>query len=140
MRASLFLLTGFSLLMIAITLVANFGYGSDFLGAVSAVPLGLGDKLGHAVLFGTLALLANLATRHRFSILATAIVTFAATADELSQRFLTHRNFDLLDLVASLIGIAAAATIAAVIAQRSQSTAHRENDFDAKGTTRIAGK
>lgn len=103
--------------MVAVSLVANLGYGSDFLGSLSAVPMGLGDKLGHAVLFGTLALLANLATRKRFSRTATALVALAATIDEFSQQFLAHRSYDLFDLLASLIGIAAAASIAAVIAR-----------------------
>jgi len=122
MRASLFLLAGFFLLMIGISLVANFGYGSDFFGPMSAIPMGLGDKIGHAALFGTLALLANTATRSRFSLPATTLVALAACLDEISQQFLTHRSYDLLDLAASLIGIAVASAIAAAIAQRSQSS------------------
>lgn len=120
MRPSLFLLTGFILFMIATTLVASLGYGADFLGILDSVPMGLGDKLGHAVLFGMLALLANLATRHRHSWIATGLVALAATVDEFSQRFLANRSFDLLDLLASLIGIAVAGAIATAIAHRSE--------------------
>lgn len=118
MRPSHFILAGFSMLLIAITLTANFGYGRDFLGVLSSVPLGLGDKIGHAVLFGMLALLANLACSGRFSLTASLVVASVACADEASQLFLTNRNFDPVDLIAGLIGITAATLVAAGIARR----------------------
>jgi len=140
MRPSIFLLSGFSLLMVAITLVANFGYGSDFLSVLSVVPMGLGDKLGHMLLFGTLALLANLATRHRSSPLATALVALTACIDEFSQQFLIHRSYDLFDLGASLIGVVVAGTIAAAIAPRWRPEHQRKNELEVRNTARIAGK
>ncbi len=69
-----------------------------------------GDKLGHFLLFGTLAFLANLAVARSGVSLAwhlkiTALVVVVVMAEELSQIFLPHRNFDSMDLVADLAGI-----------------------------------
>ena len=119
MRPSHFVLAGFCLMLAAITATANLGYARDFLGALTALPMGIGDKLGHAILFGILGLLANLATRHQFSWWITLLVACAATLDEFSQLYLPNRSFDLADLASGLVGIAAGSAIAAAIGRRS---------------------
>ncbi len=130
MRPCHLVLAGFSFFMIAVTLTADLGYGADFLGMLSAVPLGMGDKIGHALLFGLLALLANLASRKQgFSLPATLLVTAVACADEASQYFLPYRHFDAFDLAAGLAGIAAAAVISAAIARAHAANERRKIDF-----------
>jgi VanZ family protein len=75
---------------------------------VQSIPAG--DKVGHFLLFGTLAFLANLAVARsgaslRWHLKISALVVVVVVAEELSQIFLPHRNFDSMDLVADLAGI-----------------------------------
>ena len=71
-----------------------------------------GDKYGHAVLFGTLTLAANILTEFRMLpvgpirlLLGSLIVVAIATAEELSQIFFPKRTVDAVDLLAGMIGI-----------------------------------
>ena len=73
-----------------------------------------GDKLGHFVLLGIASFFANqvLYPRHflvfgKGFFVGTLIVLVAITAEEISQMFLAHRTFDLLDLSFSYLGIIA---------------------------------
>jgi len=99
--------------LVGIVAVADLGVGSHpstlaISSMLQSIPAG--DKLGHFLLFGTLAFLANLAVARSGASLAwhlkiTALVVVVVVAEELSQIFLPHRNFDSMDLVADLDGI-----------------------------------
>lgn len=72
-----------------------------------------GDKLAHIGIFGLLALLLNLTTEHKTYTIArypipwgSSAVLLFATLEEASQYYLPSRTFDLLDYLASLLGIA----------------------------------
>ena len=71
-----------------------------------------GDKLGHFLLMGGLAFLLNLSLGLRRwrpyqldLLLGSLVVALAATAEEISQYWLTNRRFDPWDLAADLAGI-----------------------------------
>jgi len=80
---------------------------------VKKIPFG--DKIIHFALIGTLTYAVNLIMNFRqfnlFNInwLTGSVIVFGImTADEFSQMFLSARSFELLDLSANYIGIAAA--------------------------------
>ncbi len=71
-----------------------------------------GDKLGHAVLFGLLALLIDWVLRYRNvslgklkTPLGPLVVLVLALAEEASQLFWSRRSPDLLDAMADIIGV-----------------------------------
>lgn len=71
-----------------------------------------GDKIGHFFLYGTMAMLLNLALNGK-SIkgnallqLGSVLVLIATTLEEFSQLFIARRTFSLLDLAANVSGIA----------------------------------
>lgn len=70
------------------------------------------DKIGHFVLYGTLALLLQLALKRRAFRIGTIAIPLAfliacalGLADEGQQYFMPHRAFDLKDFAADIIGI-----------------------------------
>ncbi|MCT6700436.1 VanZ family protein [Rheinheimera sp. 4Y26] len=74
-----------------------------------------GDKIGHAMLYGGLALLVTVATRFRQwriggqrLFVGVVLVLIAALLEEGSQYFLSTRNFDLWDAFADVVGVALA--------------------------------
>ena len=74
--------------------------------------LPFGDKIGHLVLMGFLSFLVNLALSAkvvkiwRFNVLLGSIIVFAVVlVEEISQRFVKTRTFDLVDLLFDFIGI-----------------------------------
>jgi VanZ family protein len=76
----------------------------------SAVPNG--DKIGHILLFGTLALLLNISLNFSQTKLlglklhwGSLVVFIFALAEEVSQGFFASRNQDINDVIADLIGI-----------------------------------
>jgi polysaccharide biosynthesis protein VpsQ len=78
----------------------------------------LGDKIGHFVVYGTLAYLLTWAMPFRrvsfgrFSLpLGVLIAIVIATLEELSQVFVIRRNADIYDLLASYLGIYASTWI-----------------------------
>jgi VanZ family protein len=79
-----------------------------------------GDKAGHFVLYGILTLLCCLAMMRlrpdispaTLALAVTAILALLAGAEEISQRLISSRNPDLLDLLAGNAGMAAFATAA----------------------------
>ena len=100
----------FGLFIAWIVYLADTGQDSIFFEVVKVLPLG--DKLGHFVLFGLLALGANLALKHmgirwgRWLVPAGALVVFVlAAAEELSQMFVSGRTCDITDLLADMAGI-----------------------------------
>lgn len=71
-----------------------------------------GDKLGHISLFGLLTLIINIALNFRKvkskiynQYLGTLLIAIIVLLEEISQHFIIHRTFDLMDLIADAIGI-----------------------------------
>ena len=109
-----------------IILQANQGRNTVFFEWVNAIPFG--DKLGHFVLFGVLSGLTIIALKGRcLGIKAIqfplgAIIVFGiAITEELSQTFFIHRTFDLLDVVADILGIVCSIIITGHYCRQQQS-------------------
>ncbi|KZM42173.1 vault protein inter-alpha-trypsin [Marinomonas sp. SBI22] len=90
--------------------MANTGQDIWLFELTRKVPFG--DKLGHFLVFGSLTLMANLATRGKLmrfklgSIYWESLsVLIFVTLEELSQYFVATRTLDLLDYLANLLGI-----------------------------------
>lgn len=99
----------FSLFIIVIIIQSNRG-GCDICRIVKAIPLG--DKVGHAGLFGLLVFLIGIARTWRvyswksFLFLSSSMILAIAVAlEEVSQSFFASRTADPWDLVASWIGV-----------------------------------
>lgn len=113
----------YAAVMCAIVILADADRLAPILGLVRAVPFG--DKVGHFVLIGALALVVDLALGARTVRLArvpvrvgSAAVLAVVVLEELSQQWLPSRSFDLGDLAADVLGIAAGGTIASIAARR----------------------
>ena len=85
------------------------------------------DKLGHFLLMGLLAFIVNLALSGavvkvgRFYLLkGSLIVSLVVTLEEISQLFVQHRTFDLLDLAFDFLGIFCLGRLAYYLTRRSQ--------------------
>jgi VanZ family protein len=110
--------------------------GLVIVGAIASANLGFGDTLsrwiqrvpgrdltGHLVLFGGLSLgasawLADPRRQRAWTHRAVAVLLAAlVTLEELSQIWIPGRTFSLADLSASLLGVAAGAAAAAVLAR-----------------------
>ena len=97
-----------------IIFLADSGQGSVFFELVRKLPCG--DKLGHAGLFGTLALLANVSLGFRYlkqpwiQIGSLAVLAFAF-GEELTQYFFPQRAMDLADAAADFFGVSIATLI-----------------------------
>jgi VanZ family protein len=110
--------------MALILLWANRGAMPGALARLYAFPGG--DKVGHFVLMGTLALLVNLslsARRVRIGsrrlLLGSLVVAIVITLEEATQILLAHRSADVLDLVCSYLGIWVAGYLAVRLTRRS---------------------
>lgn len=114
------LAAAFAIFIIFAIYLANTGTPNIFDDIVRSVPHG--DKIGHFVLMGTLALLVNLAMGEhtfcrwrigRWVILGgTTIVAVLVTLEEFSQIFIDNRTFNPLDLLADYLGMAVANFVA----------------------------
>jgi len=100
----------FFLFICWVILQADTGAENIFFVIVRTLPYG--DKVGHFILFGMLALLSIVALKGeniqlgRFQApLGAVIVLGFAVLEELSQLFFINRTFDLIDLSADLLGI-----------------------------------
>jgi len=109
-RASRILLGLYGAVILAIIGVANVGGTNAIFHFITVIPFG--DKLGHFGLFGVLALLVDLATRHRDTRLwrlriptGPAVLFGLVFLEELSQRWMSTRTFDLGDLSADIVGM-----------------------------------
>jgi len=105
---------GIILLIIAI---ANHSAYSGLLTFVHAIPYG--DKIGHFVLIGVLALVVNLGWQcatfqwGRIKILKGSLVVFICVVlEEFSQLFIATRTFDIGDLMADVLGIVVLGSLA----------------------------
>lgn len=101
----------FSLFILLIILLADVGVLSRALRFLHAVPFG--DKAGHFILYGILALLINLALfrsrpdQDRIPLLLKTglILGLLIGLEEFSQQFFANRSFDLVDLAFSYLGL-----------------------------------
>ena len=90
---------------------ANKGLLPGWVSLIRRIPLG--DKVAHFVLFGILALLANVCCRCRrirlgvlHVLTGSAVILVLSFCEETSQLFLQRRTFDPGDLLANALGIA----------------------------------
>lgn len=81
-----------------------------------------GDKVGHFLFMGMLALLLNLAlacrvvrVAGRTFLIGTIVALTLITIEEISQRFIPYRTFDLVDLIADYSGVIIFSALAVVI-------------------------
>jgi VanZ family protein len=113
-----------SLALATIVVLANTGNLGPILHLVGQVPYG--DKLAHFVLMGLFAFAVCLALGRRESgrsperaaRLGGIGVFVVVFVEELSQRFVATRTFDLVDLTADFFGIALGATLAYRVLRR----------------------
>lgn len=109
---------GFCLFLGFIIYTANTGNEMPLQQVIRSISHG--DKLAHFTLFGLLSFLLNLAVTtkrfqwRRWSIYrGTAIVAVFAVFEEGSQRYISSRTFEYLDLAADLSGVLVFAVISA---------------------------
>lgn len=101
----------FTLFIILVIVLADAGVLARYVGFVYEFPWG--DKAGHFILYGILALLLNLAlfrsrsepSRRRFAIKLGLFLALLIGLEEFSQQYFSHRTFDLLDLSFSYLGL-----------------------------------
>ncbi|HSK66122.1 MAG TPA: VanZ family protein [Anaerolineales bacterium] len=101
----------FSLFILLIIVLTDVGMLSRALRFLHAIPFG--DKAGHFILYGILALLINLALfrsrpdQDRIPILLKTglILGLLIGLEEFSQQFFANRSFDLVDLAFSYLGL-----------------------------------
>jgi VanZ family protein len=100
----------FALFIVAIIFLADIGR-LGILGVLNKIPFG--DKAGHFLLYGILALLINLSLFRsqpwrnplRVSFISGGILAVLIGVEEFSQQFFARRSFDLVDLTFSYLGV-----------------------------------
>lgn len=101
----------FTLFILLIIVLADVGFLSRYLNFLHGIPFG--DKLGHFILYGILALLINLSLfrsrplqdRKSIAVKAGLILALVIGLEEFSQQFFAKRSFDLVDLTFSYLGL-----------------------------------
>jgi VanZ family protein len=101
----------FTLFILLVIVLADAGILRHYVGFLYAVPWG--DKAGHFILYGILALLINLAlfssapNRSRSWLAIRCGLTLAVLIgiEEFSQQYFSNRTFDLVDLTFSYLGV-----------------------------------
>jgi len=94
---------GFIIYIIYLADTANYNFAFRVVGSIA-----YGDKIAHALLYGFLAYLLNISLEYKrvFGLPIAAIaVLFFALLEEFSQIWIDSRTFDLLDILADLIGV-----------------------------------
>jgi VanZ family protein len=100
----------FALFILLVIALANMGK-VGVLGFVNRIPLG--DKAGHFLLYGLLALLIDLnlfrslpsQSRRLLAVKVALILALLIGLEEASQLYLVNRTFSLADLFASYLGV-----------------------------------
>ena len=100
----------FALFIVLIIILADTGRLGIF-AALNQIPFG--DKAGHFILYGILALLINLSLFRSFPLhnqlgivlLSGLILVLLIGVEEYSQQFFARRTFDLVDLAFSYLGV-----------------------------------
>lgn len=116
----------FALFIILIIVMADAGVLAQYLGFLYAYPHG--DKVGHFILYGILALLINLTLfrsrpDQRPSLLAVKcglILALLIGLEEFSQRLFANRTFDLIDLSFSYLGVTCFSVLSVHIKNRTR--------------------
>lgn len=97
---------------------ADLGKPNYFIQLGASIPYG--DKIGHLILFGALALLLIFATRARQLVigplrlyLGVVLTLGFALLEEGSQLLFPSRSFELLDILADLLGVTLATLVTA---------------------------
>jgi polysaccharide biosynthesis protein VpsQ len=101
----------FTIFIVGVIILADRNALPPFIRAVYDFPNG--DKLGHFILFGLLnffitrAVLASFPSRPRgrLTLSVGLILALLVTLEEYSQKFYPSRTFDLIDLLASCMGL-----------------------------------
>jgi polysaccharide biosynthesis protein VpsQ len=101
----------FSIFILLIIILADAGILAHYVGFLYYLPFG--DKAGHFILYGFLALIINLAlfrslplqSRKLLSVKSGLILALLIGLEEFSQQFFSHRSFDLVDLTFSYLGL-----------------------------------
>lgn len=101
----------FTLFILLVIVLADAGMLAQYVGFVYEVPWG--DKAGHFILYGILALLLNLAlfralpdeSPKRLAVRCGLILALLIGVEEFSQQFFANRTFDLIDLTFSYLGV-----------------------------------
>jgi hypothetical protein len=113
----------FSMFVLTLVLLADAGRCQLLFLLAGQLPAG--DKLCHVVLFGTLALLANLVAKGaripwgNFSLLKGNLFVLIPTVfEEFSQLCFPSRSFELLDLAADGLGIILGGWLALIVLHR----------------------
>ncbi len=97
---------GFFIFISSIIFIADSANYNFALRWVGAVPYG--DKIGHVVLYGIMALLLNYGLSYKKIKglpLGAVLVLIFAILEEFSQIYFPSRTFDLKDILADIIGI-----------------------------------
>ena len=102
----------FFLFITAVVILADTGNLPHSVRAIYDFPNG--DKLGYFILFGLLdffitrAILSSFSSRSRIRVTLSVGLTlaFLIALEEWSQQFFSMRTFDLIDLLASFLGVA----------------------------------
>ncbi len=102
----------FTLFIILVIVLADAGVIAHYVGFIYNFPYG--DKVGHFILYGILALLINLAlfraypdqSRIRLSVRCGLTLALLIGLEEFSQRYFSSRTSDLVDLTFSYLGVA----------------------------------
>lgn len=101
----------FTFFILLVIVLADAGLLAQYVGFVYEVPWG--DKAGHFILYGILALLLNLAlfgalpdrSPSRLAVTCGLILSLLIGVEEFSQQFFANRTFDLIDLTFSYLGV-----------------------------------
>ncbi|MBI3152234.1 MAG: VanZ family protein [Chloroflexi bacterium] len=101
----------FTIFIVSIIILADNGSLPPFIRSMYDFPNG--DKLGHFILFGLLnffvtrAFLSALPSKSRSGVTLSVALTLALgiALEEWSQQFFSSRTFDLVDLLASYLGL-----------------------------------
>lgn len=101
----------FTLFIITIIILADKNALPPFVRAIYDFPNG--DKFGHFILFGLLSFILTLTflrtlpnqARSRVALSVGLTLAVAITLEEFSQRYISARTFDLIDLTASYLGL-----------------------------------
>ncbi len=116
----------FSIFIILLITLANIGIGWSFFNWVLQFPAA--DKIWHFFSIGLLTLLVNLAFQNkqlpllnRTILLGSMILVVVTSMEELSQIFISNRNFEILDLVCNYAGILIFGKVAVHVEQQAKS-------------------
>lgn len=101
----------FAVFILLIIVLADLGTLPQYLGFLNKIPYG--DKAGHFILYGILTLLIQLTIFRSLpnrspklvAVSNCLILALIIGAEEFSQQYFSNRTFDLIDLLASYLGV-----------------------------------